>query len=282
MESPERRENTAIVTRGWTRHAWNLLFTFLRFVAAHARNAYATFGFLILGGTVVAVGLTWAFAKFAEHVMSGATLAFDDTIMKFMGAHQVPWIDAAMVEITSLGTGIVVAMIVVVSGLFLWLYNYKQSAQVLLVSTLGGLILNLVLKVGFNRPRPQVFVWGTHAVSSSFPSGHAMSVAYLATRLQQSRLSRNLTRTFFAVLVVLICGSRVYLGVHYPSDVLAGVIVGLAWSAFCMAALEAAQLYARRNAPALVEGVPAGAPAKSPIIGAAVAGAEAGDRRARR
>jgi undecaprenyl-diphosphatase len=181
----------------------------------------------------------------------------------------------------------VVAMIVAVAGLFLWLYKYKQSAQVLLVSTAGGLLLNLVLKVGFNRPRPEVFVWGTHAVSSSFPSGHAMSaavvystVAYLATRLQQSRLSRNLTRAFFTLLLVLICFSRVYLGVHYPSDVLAGVIVGLAWSAFCMAALEAAQLYARRNAPALVEGSPPGGTAASPVIGAVVAGAEAGDRRA--
>ena len=57
-----------------------------------------------------------------------------------------------------------------------------------------------------------------------------------------------------AILVILISVSRVYLGVHYPSDVLAGVVVGLAWSAFCMTTLEVAQLYAKRNAPALVEG----------------------------
>jgi undecaprenyl-diphosphatase len=129
------------------------------------------------------------------------------------------------------------------------------------VATVGGLLLDLVLKMGFNRPRPQVFTWGTHAVSSSFPSGHAMSatvvystVAYLATRLQKSRTGRTATRLAAAVLIVLICFSRVYLGVHYPSDVIAGMVVGIAWASFCMATLEAAQLYAKRNAPAMVEG----------------------------
>jgi undecaprenyl-diphosphatase len=166
-----------------------------------------------------------------------------------------------MIELTSLGTGIVVAMIVAVAALFLWLYDYKNSSTLLLVTTLGGLLLNNVLKLGFDRPRPEFFAWGTHVVSSSFPSGHAMSaaivyptVAYLAARVQKSILARTATLLAAALLVLLISVSRVYLGVHYPSDVAAGVVVGLAWSAFCMTTLEIAQLYARRNAPALVEG----------------------------
>jgi undecaprenyl-diphosphatase len=238
-----------------------MVFGGVRWVAAHARNAYTTFGILILGGLFVGVLLSYGFARIASKVVSGDTTGFDESAMRFMGEHQVPWISNMMVEFTMLGTGSVVAMIVAVSALFLWLYDYKNSATLLLVTTLGGLLLNTVLKVGFDRPRPQFFEWGTHAMTSSFPSGHAMSaaivyptVAYLAARLQKTHLARVITMTITAILVALICLSRVYLGVHYPSDVAAGVVVGLAWSAFCMTTLEVAQLYAKRNAPKMVEG----------------------------
>jgi undecaprenyl-diphosphatase len=150
--------------------------------------------------------------------------------------------------------------ITLIAGVFLWLNKHKHSAMLLWVATAGGIVLNNLLKVGFDRPRPQVFTWGTSASSSSFPSGHAMSativyctVAYLAARLQQRHASRVLTMLLSLVIVTLISISRMYLGVHYPSDVLAGVTIGLAWAAFCMAILEAAQLYAKRNAPELLK-----------------------------
>jgi undecaprenyl-diphosphatase len=76
------------------------------------------------------------------------------------------------------------------------------------------------------------------------------TVAYLAARLQRHAWARALTMGVAVLLVLLICVSRMYLGVHYPSDVAAGVIVGLAWAAFCMATLEAVQLLAARRAPA--------------------------------
>jgi undecaprenyl-diphosphatase len=261
MDESERRQPDVSPTRGRTRFLWDLLFGSVRWLAAHVRGAYTTFGLLILGGLAVAVVLTFGFAKIAGTVVSGGTAGFDDAAMKFMGANQVPWITRLMIEASMLGTGVVVAMIVAISGLFLWLYDYKQSATLLLVTTIGGILLNNVLKLGFDRPRPQFFEWGTHVSSSSFPSGHAMSaaivyptVAYLATRLQKTHSARFTTMFVAALLVGLICVSRVYLGVHYPSDVAAGVVVGLAWSAFCMATLEVAQLYAKRNAPAMVEG----------------------------
>lgn len=165
-----------------------------------------------------------------------------------------------MLEITLLGTGTVVMMVVAVSGMFLWLTEHRYSAALLFLATMGSILLNNLLKLGFGRPRPQIVEWATNAVSLSFPSGHAMSsavvygtVAYLAARLQKKRSHRVVTMACAALLILLIAASRLYLGVHYPSDVIAGIIIGIAWASFCMATLEALQLYARNRAPNVVK-----------------------------
>lgn len=256
----ERRSDSTGQTRRQFRVAWDVIFSVLRFIAGYVGNAYATFGIFLLSGAALAIGCTWAFSEVAEHVRQGTTQRFDDAVMRWLGQHQYPPLQSVMLEITALGTGTVVTMIVLVAGMFLWLNKHKHSAILLVVATLGGLVLDTLLKIGFNRPRPQIFTWGTRAVSSSFPSGHAMSsivvygtVAYLAARLQRNFASRVATMVLAAVIIVAIASSRLYLGVHYPSDVLAGLIIGLAWAGFCMAVLEAAQLYARRNAPQMLE-----------------------------
>lgn len=247
-------------TRQRFRRLWDLVFVVLRFIARHAHNAYATFGIFLLIGAAIAIAGTWGFAELAGNVSSGSTQAFDDAVLRWLGAHRTPPLDAFMLDITSLGTSSVVAMVVGVAALFLWLNKHKHSAILLLVSTFGGVLLNNLLKFGFSRPRPDIIPWATTATFYSFPSGHAMSatvvystVAYLAGRLQRTHRAR-LAITILATLVIaIICLSRLYLGVHYPSDVIAGVIIGLAWAGFCMATLEAIQLYARRNAPQMLE-----------------------------
>ncbi|MFI5227460.1 MAG: phosphatase PAP2 family protein [Gemmatimonadales bacterium] len=256
----DRRDVATSPTRGRLHLLWDLTFGALRFIGRRAHNAYAIFGIFLLSGAAVAIGCTWAFSEIAERVRAGGTQGFDEGVMRWIALHQNPKVQMAMLEITSLGTGTVVAMIVFVAGLFLWLNSHKHSAVLLVAATLGALVLDGLLKTGFDRPRPQVFKWGTYAVSSSFPSGHAMSsvvvygtVAYLAARLQRNARSRLLTMVLAALIILLICASRLYLGVHYPSDVLAGIVIGLAWAAFCMAVLEAAQLYAKHNAPQLLE-----------------------------
>ncbi|MDB4885949.1 MAG: superfamily [Gemmatimonadetes bacterium] len=228
----------------------------LRMAAAHATNFYATVGIVLIVGTVLALAGTLAFAELGESVQKGATQAYDVAVLQWLGRHQTRLLTAGAVELTYLGTGTVVLMVVGVSALFLWHTEHKHSARILLVAVAGNILLNGMLKLVFHRTRPSVFDWQTTAVSSSFPSGHAMSatvcygtVAYLVARLQKHRSSRVATLTGAVILILLICATRLYLGVHYPSDVIAGIVVGLAWSGFCMAVFEASLVLARRRAP---------------------------------
>lgn len=254
------RRRAALDTRGRAQLFWDLLFAVVRGIAGIVKNFYATFGIFLSAGALVTVAGTYAFAKFAGHVRGGRTQAFDDGVLRWLAEHRSPALEPLMLEITFLGTGTVVMMIVAVSALFLWLTKHRYSAALLLIATVGGILLNGLLKMGFGRPRPQIFDWGVEVVSWSFPSGHAMSaavvygtVAYLASRLQVRHWHRVLTLAAAAILILLIAISRLYLGVHYPSDVIAGVIIGLAWASFCMATLEAIQLYARRRAPKVLK-----------------------------
>ena len=264
MSTPagERRDITepGPDTRAHFRRLWDVVFVVLRFIARYAENAYATFGIFLLIGAAIAIAGTWGFAALAGHVSSGSTQAFDDAVLTWLGQHRSKPLDAFMLDMTALGTSSVVTMVVGVAALFLWLNKHKHSAILLLVSTFGGVLLNNLLKLGFSRPRPDIIPWVTSATFYSFPSGHAMSatvvystVAYLAGRLQRTRRARLAVTLVATLVIAIICVSRLYLGVHYPSDVLAGIIIGLAWAGFCMATLEAIQLYARRNAPQMLE-----------------------------
>jgi undecaprenyl-diphosphatase len=253
------------VRRGFIAHFWNVIYGLLRRTGKHAKTFYGIVGiFLVLGVAVGIIGVA-AFAKIVEVVKEGATQSYDVAILQWIHARQTPGLTTFMREMTYLGTGSVVMVVVGVAALFLWHTEHKHSARLLLASTLGGIILNNSLKLLFHRDRPSVFEWGTPTASSSFPSGHAMSatvvygtVAYLVARLQKHRVSRVLTLTGAFILILTICFTRLYLGVHYPSDVLGGIVVGLGWAGFCMATLEASLVIARRRAStAEIEELPA-------------------------
>ena len=242
--------------RGHFATFWNLIFRGMRRAGIDAQSFYATVGIFLVVGAIIAIAATVAFASLAEHVLAGGTQAFDVAILQWLHGHQSKALTAVMVEMTYLGTGTVVIVIVGVAALFLWHTEHKHSARLLLAATIGNILLDGVLKLVYHRPRPSVFAWQTTAVSSSFPSGHAMSatvvygtVAYLLMRLQKHRWAKALTLSAAILLILLICLTRLYLGVHYPSDVLGGIIVGLAWASFCMATLEASLALARRRAP---------------------------------
>ncbi len=240
--------------------AWDALYASLRFVSRHVSSFYAALGVVLFAGAVVSIAATWGFVALAEIVQDGATQQFDEMVLRWIAAHQEDWARKVMFEITLLGTGLVLMTMVAVSAMFLWLSDHRFSAMLLVIATWGGVAMNAILKSRFDRPRPQVFEWGADVLTSSFPSGHAMTatiaygtVAWLAARLQRNRLARWITLIIAGLLIALICGSRLYLGVHYPSDVLAGVIMGLGWTAFCMATLEAIQVFGKRYRPEILE-----------------------------
>ena len=221
---------------------------FLAIAIKWTGNLTTALGLVLIIGFVVAGITGWVFTEFAETVQAGATMALDDTALRWMGAHQSPMATTVALEVTALGTATVVIMMTAVAGMLLALNDKLGSTTLLVAATIGGLALNLLLKLHYHRPRPHIFPWETHVVSSSFPSGHAMNavivygtIAYLAARLTRRRSVRAITQIMAVIVIIAICTSRVYLGVHYPSDVLGGAIIGAAWAIFCMAALEAVQ-----------------------------------------
>lgn len=254
--SADRRDER----RGRFHLAWDLMYRGLRTARSRAYSFQTAVGIFLLGGVVVAAAGVVGFVFLASLVSRGYTQAFDEAALAWIGRNKAEWMEPVVLEITFLGTALTVSVIVLIAAMFLALTRHRYSALLLLVATGGGILLNNILKYSFDRPRPQVFAWGAQVLTSSFPSGHAMSsavvyatVAYLAARLQEHWWMRWLTMTLAMLLVLLIAGSRLFLGVHYPSDVAAGVIIGLGWAAFCMAMLEAIQRIGRTSAPQVLE-----------------------------
>lgn len=207
--------------------------------------------FLGLGFLVVLAG-TWGFVEVAESVLEGSTHRFDEAVLRWIGSRATPFWDDVALEVTALGDGLVVAMLIFISSVILWVTGHRYSVLLLWVAFLGALVLVEVLKTTFARPRPTVFEYrGGYSVGSpSFPSGHAlgstvayMTLAYLIARLQATAFLRRLTTTIGVLAVLAIGVSRMYLGVHYPSDVLAGFAIGIAWATLCALGIEALRYF---------------------------------------
>ena len=171
-------------------------------------------------------------AELAEDVWRREGFAWDLEVLRFMHDRQGPVLDVPMVALSIVGGA--VGLVVVVTGLVVALGRRGRRADaVFLVIAVGGAaVIEFVAKLAFARPRPDLWDSGWHAVGYSFPSGHAMSSTALAVAL--ASLAWGTRWRWWAVgggaLFALGVGvSRVYLGVHYPSDVLAGWCAGLAW-----------------------------------------------------
>jgi undecaprenyl-diphosphatase len=246
--------------RGRTRAVADALYSTLRFIGRHASGFWAPIAAFLTVGIAAGAGAMVLFALLAGAVFAGRTQAFDERVLHWFHAQRSPLLDEAMRQVTTLGDGIVLAMLAGVLSIFLWLTRHRWSVYILVLGVMGGMLMNNLLKGLFSRPRPDVIEAIDHVATTSFPSGHAMtaiiaygSVAWLVARLEPAPALRRTTWGIAALLVAAIGISRIYLGVHYPSDVLAGFLAGLAWLAFVAASLTAVRFFAPRRPQAARE-----------------------------
>lgn len=231
------------------------VFGVLRWIRAHVSGFHAAVGTFLLIGLGIALGAVVLFAGIAALMTAGTVQRFDDAVLLWMNTHANETLDVLALEITALGSGAAVWMLVMVGSVFLWSTTHRYSAALLWVAALGAGIVNSALKMLFDRPRPQLFEWRTdYAGLSSFPSGHSMTamtvyatLAYLVVRLEPSRRLRRITIGVAALVILLIGITRLYLGVHYPSDVIAGYLVGLIWATVCALGIEAVKYFRYRK-----------------------------------
>jgi undecaprenyl-diphosphatase len=201
-----------------------------------------------LASVFVVAALLLTFGFIADEVVEGSTTALDQAIIllfrggsdNLSGPIGPPWVREMARDITSLGSIAVLGIVSFVVAAYLLLAKSRAAALLVLVAVLGGLAINSLLKIQFARPRPDLFVPAAKVFTASFPSGHAAysAITYmtLAALLARTTGSLRLRIYFVAVAVTLtfmIGVSRVYLGVHYPTDVLAGWCVGSAWALLC-------------------------------------------------
>jgi undecaprenyl-diphosphatase len=199
------------------------------------------FAVLLLGGG------TWAFIELADEVAEGETQRIDDAILRLLRRSDDPsrpigpdWLAEAGRDMTAMGGVLVLVLVTAAVVGYLAMVQKHGAVVLVLVASLGGLAISSGLKHHYKRPRPNVVPHLSYVVTSSFPSGHAMmsSTVYLTLGALLSRFTaRRWLKIYYMlvalVLVFLIGISRVFVGVHYPTDVLAGWSAGLCWAIVC-------------------------------------------------
>jgi len=201
---------------------------------------------LLVGIFVVAAGLL-AFGTLAEEVIEGGTHAVDRAVLLALRNPADPsdplgpgWFEEMARDVTSLGSHVILTLITLTVIGYLVMVRKRGAALLVLASIGGGMVLSALLKRVFERSRPDLVPHAVEVYTASFPSGHAMlsAVTYLTlgallTRVESGRRVKVFLLSVAVIVTVLVGASRVYLGVHWPTDVLAGWCVGATWAMLC-------------------------------------------------
>lgn len=208
-----------------------------------SRHLWLAVTFELVAGLLVSLGALWAFVGLSEEVFEGETARLDTAVLLWINSTFPAWLGLPMRLVTALGyPRVVVPLLLAVAYLF-YRRGLKLHGLLLVVSVSGAAILGNALKLFYERARPELFDSGYTASFFSFPSGHAVTAASfygLLTFLVSRRLggpARWFVVAGGASLVLLIGFSRLYLGVHYPSDVVAGYLAAALWVGTVVSAL---------------------------------------------
>jgi undecaprenyl-diphosphatase len=196
---------------------------------------------------VLVAGGVWAFAALADEIREGETRQLDERILlafRNPADHAdplgPPWVEETERDFTALGGVAVMSLLTCGVAGFLLLDRKRGAALLVLVAVGGGLALSAGFKRGVERPRPDLVPHGSYVYTSSFPSGHStmaaatyLTLGALLARVQARRRVKVFLLGFAILITVLVGVSRVYLAVHWPTDVLAGWTLGGIWALIC-------------------------------------------------
>jgi len=206
----------------------------------------------------------WGFLSIADEVAEGETRALDLAVLKALRVDGLPdaligpkWLHIAAGDITALGSLAVLGLLILLAFALLASLRRWSEGLMLLIGAGGGLAISQTLKHVFERERPALAYRAVEAANPSFPSGHAMmsavvflTLGVLAARFADRRRVKLLAVSAAVLISLLVGMSRVYLGVHWASDVLAGWCVGAAWAMVCwLAAFFIRRAFKRPSPP---------------------------------
>jgi undecaprenyl-diphosphatase len=211
------------------------------------RLAAVPFEFDVIATIFLVAAASFAFLKITSEVREGETHAIDQAILIALRdptdlANPIgpEWVEVMFRDLTSLGSPAVLALVTIAAVSYLWIDDERRAAVFVMAAIAGGATLEFLLKLGFARPRPELVSHLVNVNSFSFPSGHAtmatityLTLGVLLARVQRRRRIKLYVLAVATFLALLVGFTRVYLGVHWPTDVIAGWCIGAAWALGC-------------------------------------------------